>query len=103
MFDWKNAIGETGFTYSYTIDGGSAVWFSANPGAPNGELVLPLASVPASSVYFTAPGLVWNYCFLQSHEFAVGGLRGSEVPEPATMFLFGSGLLGLAGLRRKLL
>jgi hypothetical protein len=37
----------------------------------------------------------------EDHEFAVAGLEVSPVPEPASIFLLGSGMLGLAAWRRK--
>lgn len=85
---------------TYAVDGGSAVTFFANPGAPNGVLSLVLPSVSANSVLFTAPGLVWNSGCLEAHEYALGGLK-ADVPEPASMMLLGMGLLGMAAARRK--
>ena len=62
----------------------------------------------AFDVIFTPPG-----AYLYNATLAVEGThagapwripiqgRGVSVPEPATIFLFGSGLVGLVGLRRK--
>lgn len=79
----------------------------------NGELTLPFASNPIiTNVWFSAPGRAnWdnNYGgYLEDHEFSVAqiGVSSAAVdvspaPEPSTMLLLGSGLIGLVGFRRK--
>lgn len=51
------------------------------------------------TIWFSAPGLLIEG---QNHEFSVAGVDVNPIPEPATMLLFGSGLIVVAGLRRKL-
>lgn len=84
----------------YSINGGNWIDFIANesqiPGT-NGELTLIFSdSTIVSNIQFQAPG--WKFNGLQDHEFSVGEIDISPVPEPATMLLLGSGLLVLAGL-----
>ncbi len=100
----ENGYTERGF---YQLDGGNTVAFLAaadqnlGEAGDNGELALIIGGVTVESILFTAPGLINVAGQLQNHEFALQGIAGSPVPVPPAMLLLGSGLLGLAAVRRK--
>jgi len=86
--------------------GGSWISFTAlpehTPANSNGELTLLIdPSVLVSSITFWAPGQL--PLLNQRHEFSVAGIEtAAPVPIPGAMWLFGTGLLALVGLRRRM-
>ena len=74
--------------------------------ASNGEYVIDVASLIGveslvQEIYLFGLGYRWVDGFREDHEFSVAGLNTNPVPEPATMLLFGVGLIGIAGFGRK--
>jgi hypothetical protein len=98
----ENGYLERGY---YQLNGsGNWVEFTAlasqTPGT-NGELTVPInPSILVNSITFKAPGLVLFP--LQSHEFSVAAIETTAVPIPAAFWLLGTGLAGLAVLRKKM-
>jgi hypothetical protein len=89
---------------SYQLNGsGNWIEFTAlasQTSGTNGELTVPVdAGVLVNSITFKAPGL--SLFPLQHHEFSVAAIETTAVPIPAALWLLGSGLIGLAALRRK--
>jgi hypothetical protein len=86
---------ETGL---YSINGGAWEDFhSADTSSGNGLFTLAL-NKQLDSIAFTALG---DIAGSQDHEFSVAGAEVSAVPIPSAILLLGSGLIGLAGIRKK--
>jgi hypothetical protein len=81
----------------YSINGGGWISFPADTSSGNGLFTLIL-NTQLDSIALTALGLGEEG---QDHEFSVAGAEVSAVPIPSAILLLGSGLIGLAGIRKK--
>jgi hypothetical protein len=97
--DLFNEEGYTEYGF-YQLDGDPLVAFFAvqDAGVTNGELMIDIGGLTVDYIIFSAPGLLQNG---QNHEFALQGIAGAPVPLPPAILLLGSGVLGLAAIRRK--
>ncbi len=93
--------GENGQVTLTILDGDDQIFdFSGlfKPGQGNGEFFVDFHGIyNIKSALFSVPGGDNS----AGNEFSVAGFTAAPVPEPATLLMFGTGLLGLAGIRRK--
>ncbi len=101
--DGNNPQGEHGEVYLFngSSELGHYHFYGADSNQGNGEQNIAfggvIAGVTSMQFYtnFTAPGSD------AGHEYSVAGIDTAPVPEPSTILLFGAGLAGLIGFRRK--
>src|SRR6185369_10168164 len=87
------------FTVNYTLSGGQVFnqVFTVDTNGQNFFGIQEAEGAVINSVTIQALG---NTTFAEINQWRVGGFQ-SEVPEPASLFLLGSGLAGTAGVVRR--
>ena len=87
---WWNQTGDFSSPANYST-------FQQFQPSVNGLYTLTL-NAQISKIYFSAPG---QSITGQNHEFSLAGVDIAPVPIPGALWLLGSGLVGLAALRKK--
>lgn len=75
------------FTFSYALS--------------NGQNFLTIVAEPGTAIFSVTVSATGGFTDLRQPRISGAAANGSNVPEPATMLLFGSGLLGIGAAFRK--
>jgi hypothetical protein len=98
---WSFTFG--GVTYSFAALGSTINSFATSyPGNLAGVTVYGLGTIEASAGFDDTPGSFLITANQSVTTFSFSASSATLVPEPLTLILLGSGLLGLFGFRRKL-
>src|SRR5690349_6495447 len=87
------------FTVNYTLSGGQ-VFNQVFTVDTNGQNFFGIQAAEGAVINSVTIQALGNTTFAEINQWRVGGFQ-SEVPEPASLFLLGSGLAGTAGVVRR--
>jgi len=87
------------FTVNYTLSGGQ-VFNQVFTVDTNGQNFFGIQAAEGAVINSVTIQALGNTTFAEINQWRVGGFQ-SEVPEPASLFLLGSGLVGTAGVVRR--
>lgn len=94
-------------TLSWTINrdsiGGQCLYFQPYPAGTNHFLWTPSTEV-GPGTYYIGQGFAYSgdgYNYSTTYEITINRSGGAPIPEPTTMLLMGTGLVGLIGVCRK--